>query len=134
VKFTLEQLRNTKAGQDPKNLSLIAEAIRQHGPKADILTMGPIRDPKLQQDQTRASNVKRSTLNSRSQRVVLVVSIIRFGAKEMDDDNYIAGCKSFRDAIAKSLGVDDADRRIKWEYRQVIRSGRYGTLVKIDEV
>jgi ABC-type phosphate/phosphonate transport system substrate-binding protein len=66
--------------------------------------------------------------------LAVCVTIIRFGVKELDDDNLAAGAKPLRDGIAASLGVDDADPRVLWQYAQVIEGGRSGVAVKIDEL
>jgi hypothetical protein len=66
--------------------------------------------------------------------VVILVEIIRFGRKELDYDNYVAGAKPLRDSIATSLGVDDADKRIRWQYSQIVTEGSIGTLVRIERI
>ena len=47
-----------------------------------------------------------------------VVRLIRIAPRKLDDDNNAAGFKALRDGIAKRLGVDDADPRVRWEYDQ----------------
>lgn len=47
-----------------------------------------------------------------------VVRLIRIAPRKLDDDNNTAGFKALRDGIAKRLGVDDADPRVRWEYDQ----------------
>ncbi len=64
--------------------------------------------------------------------VVVIVTLIRAGSKTLDEDNLIFACKSLRDSIATSLGVDDADRRILWQYRQYETKGKPGLLVMIE--
>lgn len=65
-------------------------------------------------------------------RVVLVVQIIALRHRYADDDNIgPAGAKSLRDAIARSIGVDDGDPRIKWEYGVMQTIGPEQTIVKI---
>lgn len=64
-------------------------------------------------------------------RVVAVVTIIAFKRRFSDDDNLSSGAKTLRDCIAASLGVDDGDKRIKWEYGFVQSAGPEQTLVKI---
>lgn len=61
---------------------------------------------------------------------ILPVKIISFRSRILDSDNYISGCKGLRDAIAKSLGMDDSDRFIQWHYHQIIGKP-HGTLVMI---
>lgn len=61
----------------------------------------------------------------------VVVCIVSFRRKLLDDDNLTGGAKSLRDTIAIALGVDDADPRLCWEYAQVKTTGPEGTLVVI---
>jgi hypothetical protein len=48
-----------------------------------------------------------------------VVRLTRVGQKRLDDDNLRESFKAVRDAIARIIGIDDGDERIKWEYEQV---------------
>lgn len=50
----------------------------------------------------------------------------------LDDDNLRGALKHCRDGVAKVLGIDDRDPRVRWEYRQE-RSpkGRYAVRVRI---
>ena len=61
----------------------------------------------------------------------LVVCIVGFRRRILDDDNFCAGCKPLRDAIAFSLGRDDGDPSLTWEYAQVRTEGRQGVAVAI---
>jgi len=62
---------------------------------------------------------------------VLRVALVSLRRRLVTDatDNLPTGFKGLRDAVAASLGVDDADSRVAWEYRQVQTSGREGTVV-----
>lgn len=64
----------------------------------------------------------------------VVVSIISLRRRTLDDDNWIGGCKHLRDAIAASLGVDDGDNRIRWQYLQIKSAGRPATIVIIERL
>ena len=63
----------------------------------------------------------------------VVVSLVVFRRTPLDDDNLTGGLKWLRDAIAKSLGIDDGDKRIQFEYGQIVTRGREGTAVKIEK-
>lgn len=67
----------------------------------------------------------------RKARVAVVITIIGFTNAFSDDDNIGAGAKSLRDCIAASLGVDDGDKRLKWEYVACQTAGREQYLVRI---
>jgi hypothetical protein len=60
-----------------------------------------------------------------------VVRLTRIGPQRLDDDNLSGAFKSCRDQIAKEIGVDDGDDRIKFEYAQ-IAVGRREYAVKVE--
>jgi hypothetical protein len=135
MRCTLEQLRKTKVAQTPHNQALIAEAIKVKGAKADVLHMGTVGYPIVQPDVSRPLDRKRRARQNGAVELVAIVTIIRVGYKECDDDSLIPGAKALRDSIAASLGVDDGDKRIRWRYSQArVDDGRTGTIVKIDQV
>ena len=65
-----------------------------------------------------------------------VVTITSFRQRTLTDatDSFAAGNKYLRDAIARSLGIDDADKFIEWKYYQIKvgKKSEEGTLVKIE--
>lgn len=67
----------------------------------------------------------------KSGRPCVVVSIISCRHRILDSDNFIAGAKSLRDAIADALTLDDADPRVIWQYEQLKTQGPEGTIVLI---
>ncbi len=72
--------------------------------------------------------------SGRKRKLVAIVTILAFRNRYADDDNITAGCKSLRDCIATSLGVDDGDGRVRFECRAVQTGGREQTIVIIDLV
>lgn len=68
--------------------------------------------------------------NCRNGLVVRIV-LISIRRREIDDDNLASGFKHLRDCIAKTLGVDDRDKRVRWEYGCVLSRGPEQTIVKI---
>ena len=64
--------------------------------------------------------------------VVVVVVLVACRNREIDDDANIYSLVPIRDAIAKSLGLDDADKRIRFKYGQVVTNGNEGVIVKIE--
>ena len=70
--------------------------------------------------------------NGRRYRVAFVVWV----GRTRDRDNLIWGLKYLRDAIAASLGCDDADGVIEWTYGQVVYRGRNspGVTVCVDKI
>jgi hypothetical protein len=61
----------------------------------------------------------------------VVVSFVCFRSRPCDDDNLHFGCKWLRDAIAQSLGIDDGDKRFRWQYGQLQTNGPEGVAVMI---
>ncbi len=61
----------------------------------------------------------------------VVVSFVCFRSRPCDDDNLQFGCKWLRDAIAASLGIDDGDKRFRWQYGQLQTNGPEGVAVTI---
>jgi hypothetical protein len=49
---------------------------------------------------------------------LLVVTLTRYGLREMDGDGLQAALKATRDGIASRLKVDDATPLVRWEYAQ----------------
>ena len=66
--------------------------------------------------------------------VAIVVSLITFRTRELDDDGNVAALKPLRDAIAASLGLDDADKRLRFEYSQCETRGWEGVIVKVERI
>lgn len=62
---------------------------------------------------------------------VTLIAVVR---RQIDEhDNLRHGFKPLVDLIARELGLDDADPRIRWQYGQQITSGKQGTIVMIEE-
>lgn len=123
MKATLDEWLRTKAGQMPEN-------------QAKLGVVGAVQNQKRQSEPPVRALVPKAPRPKRGKgSVVVVVTLIRIGARELDDDNLRTGAKPLRDSIATSLGVDDADPRVKWEYGQVITTnGHAGTIVKVERI
>lgn len=64
----------------------------------------------------------------------VVISLIGLRRRTLDDDNHVGACKHLRDAIAASLGIDDGDKRLCWQYGQLPTQGQEGVLVRIEVI
>lgn len=64
--------------------------------------------------------------------VVCVVSFVALLGRTLDDDNLIASLKPLRDAVAASLGIDDGDPRIRFQYEQLQTKGQEGVMVHLE--
>lgn len=82
---------------------------------------------------TAVLNTTRWAPSVREADVIFDVTLVRYGAKSMDDDNLAGGFKAVRDAVAHYLDVDDGGPLIRFEYRQVTPSP-YGIAIRIIEV
>lgn len=80
-----------------------------------LFRVGPVAEPVAQQDQSRPLDHHAPPRQGRKSR--LVVCFVRHSRGTLDDDNLAAGLKPLRDAIARTVGRDDAE--ITWEYNQV---------------
>lgn len=61
------------------------------------------------------------------------VTLVGCLRRVLDGDNLVASLKPARDAIAFTLGVDDADGKdLSWEYGQLRTTGEEGVIVKIE--
>lgn len=66
--------------------------------------------------------------------VEIIATLVSCRSRELDDDGNVAALKPLRDAIAETLGLDDADKRIRFEYGQVESKSEPGVLVKITRI
>lgn len=88
----------------------------------------PLTQPNLKEALDRGRKAQKRGTQS------LVISLVRYGRLRLDDDNLAGGFKPLRDAIARSLDVDDGDSRIRWQYGQIETRGQEGTAVRIEVV
>ncbi len=95
--------------------------------------MGPVSDTKRQQNHRPAVGKGVSDEKERPKGVGYRVHIISVRAKLLDEDNFITGAKFLRDAIAETLGLDDASGAgIEFEYAQCLTRGEQGSIVRIE--
>lgn len=66
--------------------------------------------------------------------VVCRVTLVLCRPRRLDSDSVPATLKWLRDAVAKSLGVDDGDERVEWEYGQCVSNGTEGVVVKVERL
>lgn len=66
----------------------------------------------------RACNIQREAAVKSIEMGGLGVVITRLEPRELDSDNATGSAKHLRDAIAKWLGIDDKDKRVKWVVTQ----------------
>ncbi len=118
----------------------VSEEVRRLNPElfGGVAAKSP--DAKPQHDSKRSAQKANGDQEGSAGRVARrdmrpIVTITSFRARLIeDDDNLRGGCKYLRDAIAKTLGLDDKDTVIDWRYYQakVDHRNEEGTLVKIE--
>ncbi len=59
------------------------------------------------------------------------VCLVAHLRRPLDDDNLTGALKPLRDAIAATLGLDDADPRLRWHCLQVPTKGQEGVQVTL---
>lgn len=99
-----------------------------------LAPVGALAPSKREQGSGKALDQKPRRFKGSKGSVVVVVTIISCRRGELDSDNLVAGCKPIRDAIARSLGIDDADPRVRWEYGQCQTNGEQGCIVKLERI
>ena len=63
----------------------------------------------------------------------LVCTMTRISAGKLDSDNLQSALKGVRDAVAKSLGVDDGGDVVEWRYKQdKAQRGTYWVAIEIE--
>lgn len=112
----------------------VSEAIKRLNPQIYGGPMGGMAPPKREPSQVATLEQKPQARQSRQRGVVVVVTIIACRHRILDEDNAIAGAKPLRDAIARTLGFDDADPRIRWQYGQQRTDGEQGTIVLVERL
>lgn len=94
----------------------------------------PVRAAERERDPNTALDKKPRRIKASKGSVALCCTIIGCRSRVLDSDNFQAGCKPLRDAIARMFGLDDADDCIQWEYGQVRTDGKQGVIVKIERL
>lgn len=70
----------------------------------------------------------------RKSKLAVRVTLVTLRRRVCDDDNDASALKPVRDAIARSIGLDDGDPRIKFEYGAARTDGQTGVMVKIEQI
>lgn len=94
-----------------------------------------VKSKRRQEQQQTITGMLMNALRGREIELPCVVKLTRVGPKRMDDDNLAGSFKGTRDAIARKLGVDDGDPRIKFQYEQCpVGRREYNIVVEINSV
>jgi len=95
--------------------------------------LGPVAPDSSEPAPVRALDRGPAKHKSRKGSMVVLVTLTSMRKKLLDGHDAVAySMKALTDAIARDLGIDDADPRICWEYSQQITTGEQGVMVKIE--
>jgi len=100
----------------------------------DAQPVGELRHTERKPDTLPALDRSKKAHRRSKRGVVICVKIISVRRRPTDLDNCIAGAKGLRDSIAKSIGLDDNDPQLRWEYDTIITTGATGTQVLISKL
>ena len=92
----------------------------------------PDRDAKHRTGRTLEQAHKRPAQSTRGP--AYRVAFISIRARELDDDNLVAGCKQLRDVVAAHLGLADDKKSIRFSYGQMVSQGEQGTIIMIERL
>ena len=120
-----------------RRIKLGAACIARNAGLVDPL--GRVRDPEPEQKAGRALEQGGAKPNGGERGVAgggpwFRVTITSYRMGTLDRDNLIGGAKALRDTIASSLGMDDKDSLIEWEYGQQQTKGKTGTVVRVERL
>lgn len=115
----------------PQNVS---ESVRRRNPHLYGGAVGAVEARAAKPTTVQALDGSKRQRKKSKGRVEVVVTLICCRRRIGDDDSIAASCKPLRDAIANSLGLDDGDARIRFEYSQCRTDGQQGVMVKIQSI
>jgi len=113
----------------PKNVS---DAVRRRNPHLYGAKMGGLEAGQSKQTPVQALAGRKQKQQGGPRRLGIIVTMCVHRRRIVDDDNNIGSLKPLRDAIAKSLGLDDGDKTIAWQYTQVQTRGKEGVQVSME--
>lgn len=86
----------------------LSEATKKRNPHLFTMAVLGSPEPQYREVQTLAGSLSQQTECQESPRTCRI-TIVRYGKRRLDSDNWIASAKCLRDAIAQLLRTDDAD-------------------------
>ena len=116
------------------DLTNASESTKRRNPELFGGALGAVGARRPERNKVSALDGRGKERRQRTGRVVVCVTLIALRRRLLDEDSAIFALKPLRDAIAASLGIDDADARIAWQYGQQITKGEQGVIVRIEQV
>jgi hypothetical protein len=111
-----------------------SESTKRRNPELFNGDLGSVATSRSERNKVSALDGRGKARRQRTGRVVILVSLIALRRRILDEDSAMFALKPLRDAIAASLGIDDADARIAWQYGQQITKGKQGVIVRIEQL
>jgi hypothetical protein len=119
--------------KDPQLRAKILELDRIQNPNRRIL--GGLEAKKPQPNPAPPLAGKSLQFKSGKKGVGVCVTLCSHRRRLLDShDNLRSSTKPLVDAIAKTIGLDDADPRIVWQYHQLQTKGREGVVVTLERL
>jgi len=117
----------------PKNVS---ESVRRLNPHlyTELSEVGGVQPKKRKQNPLASLEGRARRSKTGVCKVECIVTFVNHRSRLLDDDNLISGFKVLRDVVARSIGIDDGDSRLLWQYHQLETKGAEGTLVIIERL
>lgn len=94
--------------------------------------VGAVEAGRTEQAPARALDNGRTKRVGGSSGVAARVVLVAYRRRLLDRDAVAFACKPLTDAVASTLGVDDDDPRVEWEWRQVQTDGAEGVAVRVE--
>lgn len=113
----------------PQNVS---EAVRRRNPHLYGGAVGQVEASPTKPAAVQALDSGKRQRKESKGRVAVIVTLVSCRRRIGDDDSIAASLKPLRDGIADSLGLDDGDARIRFEYAQCRTDGEQGVMVKVE--
>ena len=124
-------MKKTQRNEIPQQVSESVRRLNPHlYPNGGVLRQVEVQVPK--QAAQKALDGNRPKHKRRKGRQPICVTLVASRRTILDDDNNVGALKPLRDAIARSLMLDDGDARIRWEYGQCESKGTEGVMVRIE--
>lgn len=124
-------MKREPRNQIPQN---VTESVRRRNPHLYGDKVGGLEAGKPKPTTVQALDGGKPKQKSGARSLEIVVTFTTHRARELDDDNAVGSLKPLRDAIAEHIGIDDGDKRVRWQYAQVVTKGKEGVHVTIERL
>lgn len=94
--------------------------------------LGGVRSEVAKPTATLALDSRQPRIQKGQGRVAFRIVLMSLRRRLLDPDNLAGSTKHLQDAVCETIGIDDGDPRVEFEYRQVRTDGKQGVIVKID--